>query len=50
MNIEIINAYNSFSYDDLYEVVGENFIYNDVHYNSNGYKIIAETILNNTLK
>ena len=28
----------------FYKTIGKNFIYNDVHFNGNGYKIIADRI------
>lgn len=45
--INIINTYNSFTKNEIYELVGDIFIYNDIHYNKKGYKIIAENILKN---
>ena len=41
-NIKYINLYDAFLKDNPYETISKNFIFNDIHYNSSGYKIIAD--------
>ncbi len=42
--IETLSVYDEFLNNDVFETIGKNFIYNDVHFNENGYKIIADRI------
>ena len=44
-NINTVIAYNHFLKGNIYENIGKYFIYNDIHYNKDGYKIIANNIL-----
>jgi len=44
-NIKYINLYDAFLTGNPYEIISKNFIFNDIHYNSNGYKIIANNFL-----
>ena len=43
--IKNLSVYGEFLNGNIYETIGKNFIYNDVHFNENGYKIIADRIL-----
>ena len=42
--INTIISYDQFLKNNIYENVGKYFIYNDVHFNGNGYRIIAKDI------
>ena len=42
--IKNLSVYGEFLKGNIYETIGKNFIYNDVHFNGNGYKIIADRI------
>ena len=42
--IETLSVYDEFLNENIYKTIGKNFIYNDVHFNGNGYKIIANRI------
>ena len=41
-NIPYINTYDIFLSSNPYQKISENFIFNDIHYNANGYKLIAD--------
>ena len=43
-NIKYFNLYDLFLSGDIYANVSENFIFNDIHYNSNGNKLIADAL------
>ncbi len=43
-NITFINLYDNFLVGDPYLVVSNNFIFNDIHYNSKGYKLLADSL------
>ncbi len=45
--INTILAYDIFYEGDLYENIGKFYIYNDIHFNENGYKILANYIYKN---
>lgn len=38
--------YNEFLSGNIYENIGKNFLYNDIHYNSDGNKIITNSLIN----
>lgn len=42
--IKTLSVYDEFLNENIYKTIGKNFIYNDVHFNGNGYKIIADRI------
>ena len=45
--INTILAYDIFYEGDIYENIGKFYIYNDIHFNENGYKILANYIYKN---
>lgn len=46
-NFEILNVYEKFYNfkENIYETIGETFLFEDVHYNSAGYQILANSVL-----
>ena len=42
--IKTLSVYDEFLKENIYKTIGKNFIYNDVHFNGSGYKIIADRI------
>ncbi len=44
--INYISAYNDFLQGDIYTNISENYIYNDMHFNGNGNKILSDSIWN----
>ena len=42
--INYISAYKYFLNDDIYSNISESYIYNDVHFNKNGNKILSNII------
>ena len=45
-DIKYFNFYDLFLSGDVYVNVSENFIFNDIHYNAKGNKLIAEALFN----
>ena len=43
--IKNIVIYEEFLSGNIYENIGKNFLYNDIHYNAEGNKIIANTLI-----
>ena len=43
--IKNILIYEEFLSGNIYENIGKNFLYNDIHYNAEGNKIIANTLI-----
>ena len=40
-NIQFINLYDVFLTGDSYQNISDYFIFNDVHYNAKGYKLVT---------
>ena len=49
-NIKYFNFYDLFLTGDVYSNISENFIFNDIHYNSKGNKLLAEALFNKISK
>ena len=45
--IKTFVIYDDFLTGNIYENIGNSFLYNDIHYNSNGNKIIVNFLINN---
>ena len=45
--IRTILAYDIFYEGDIYDNIGKFYIYNDIHFNENGYEILANYIFKN---
>tara|TARA_B100000963_G_scaffold19210_1_gene14614 strand:- start:304 stop:1452 length:1149 start_codon:yes stop_codon:yes gene_type:complete len=45
--IKTFVVYDDFLTGNIYENIGNSFLYNDIHYNSNGNKIIVNFLINN---
>jgi len=43
--IQTIIIYDEFLSDNIYESIGKNFLYNDIHYNAEGNKIIVNSLI-----
>ena len=46
-NLSHVICYDPFLKGETYQMIYENFIYNDIHYNSSGYKKLANCIRDN---
>ena len=44
-NIKSISTYSEFLKGNIYENIGKNYLYNDIHYNKNGNKIIVNSLI-----
>ena len=49
-DIDYLSAYKPFLKGDLYLNIFENYIYNDIHFNSKGNELLSKIILNKIIK
>ena len=46
INVNTLVIYQDFLKDNIYENISENYLYNDIHFNKNGNKIITNNLIN----
>ena len=44
-NIKTLSVYDEFFKGNIYENIGKYYLYNDIHFNKNGNKIIANNLI-----
>ena len=44
-DLDNIVIYDDFLKDNIYENIGKNYLYNDIHFNKNGNKIISQNLI-----
>ncbi len=49
-NIQNISIYEDFLKGNIYENIGKNYLFNDIHFNNNGNRIIANNLINSLNK
>lgn len=49
-DLDNIAIYDDFLRDNIYENIGKNYLYNDIHFNKNGNKIISKNLIKFLMK